>query len=81
MVDFIFIVIFITFLHIIWLRRMLYTLFYTKEAIAAFMSRLGYSRTDIFQTQQTEIAIGVAVLNCMLAAGRPNFVRSQKVRA
>ena len=34
-----------------------------------------------FAAQQTEAAIGVAVLNCMLAAGRPNSVRSQKVAA
>ena len=34
-----------------------------------------------FQAQQTEAAIGVAVLNRMLAAGRPNSVRSQKVAA
>lgn len=34
-----------------------------------------------FEAQQTEAAIGVAVLNCMLAAGRPNSVRSQKVKA
>ena len=32
-----------------------------------------------FEAQQTEAAIGVAVLNRMLAAGRPNSVRSQKV--
>ena len=34
-----------------------------------------------FDAQQTEAAIGVAVLNRMLAAGRPNSVRSQKVAA
>ncbi|MET3119681.1 hypothetical protein AAKU64_003927, partial [Undibacterium sp. GrIS 1.8] len=31
--------------------------------------------------QKTEAAVGVAVLNRMLAAGRPNSVRSQKVPA
>jgi Transposase DDE domain len=31
-----------------------------------------------FDAQQTEAAIGVAVLNRMLAAGRPNSVRSQR---
>jgi transposase len=34
-----------------------------------------------FEAQQAEAAIGVAVLNRMLAAGRPNSVRSQKVPA
>jgi transposase len=34
-----------------------------------------------FEAQQTEAAIGVAVLNRMLAAGRPNSVRSQKAPA
>lgn len=34
-----------------------------------------------FEAQQTEASIGVAVLNRMLAAGRPNSVRSQKVAA
>lgn len=32
-----------------------------------------------FEAQQTEVAIGAAVLNRMLAAGRPKSVRSQKV--
>ncbi len=36
-------------------------------------------RARRFEAQQTEAAIGVAVLNRMLAAGRPNSVRSQKV--
>jgi hypothetical protein len=31
--------------------------------------------------QEIEAAIGVAVLNRMLAAARPNFVRSQKMAA
>ena len=34
-----------------------------------------------FEAQQTEATIGVAVLNRMLAAGRPNSVRRQKVAA
>ncbi|MFT5962508.1 MAG: hypothetical protein ACI8WM_002854, partial [Burkholderiaceae bacterium] len=34
-----------------------------------------------FAAQQTEAAIGVAVLNRMLAAARPNSVRSQKMAA
>ena len=34
-----------------------------------------------FEAQQTEAALGVAVLNRMLAAGRPNSVRRQQVRA
>ena len=34
-----------------------------------------------WEAQQTEAAIGVAVLNRMLAAGRPNSVRSQKAAA
>jgi hypothetical protein len=34
-----------------------------------------------FAAQQTEAAIGVAVLNRMLAAGRPDSVRSQRVAA
>ena len=34
-----------------------------------------------FEAQQTEAAIGVAVLNRMLAVGRPNSVRRQKVPA
>jgi hypothetical protein len=38
-------------------------------------------RARKFEAQQTEAAIGVAVLNRMLAAGRPNSVRSQKVPA
>ena len=38
-------------------------------------------RSRGFEAQQTEAAIGVAVLNRMLAAGRPNSVRSQKVPA
>jgi hypothetical protein len=36
-------------------------------------------RSRRFDAQQTEAVIGVAVLNRMLAAGRPNSVRSQKV--
>jgi len=35
-------------------------------------------RTRGVAAQQTEAAIGVAVLNRMLAAGRPNSVRSQR---
>lgn len=38
-------------------------------------------RTRGFEAQQTEAAIGVAVLNRMLAAGRPNSVRSEKLPA
>ena len=38
-------------------------------------------RARKFEGQQTEAAIGVAVLNRMQAAGRPNSVRSQKVPA
>ena len=34
-----------------------------------------------FAVQETEAVIGVAVLNRMLAAGRPNSVRSHKVPA
>ena len=34
-----------------------------------------------FAAQETEAVIGVAVLNRMLAAGRPNSVRNQKVPA
>jgi hypothetical protein len=34
-----------------------------------------------FKAQQTEAAIGVAVLNRMLAAGRPNSVSNHKVPA
>jgi hypothetical protein len=34
-----------------------------------------------FPAQQTEAAIGVVVLNRMLAAGRPNAVRVQRVMA
>ena len=38
-------------------------------------------RSRGFAAQQTEAAIGVAVLNRMLAAGRPNSVRYQRVIA
>ena len=38
-------------------------------------------RSRGFATQQTEAAIGVAVLNRMLVAARPNSVRSQKMAA
>ena len=38
-------------------------------------------RARRFEAQKTEAAVGVAVLNRMLAAGRPNSVRSQKVPA
>jgi transposase len=38
-------------------------------------------RSRGFEAQRTEAAIGVAVLNRMLAAARPNSVRSQKVAA
>ena len=38
-------------------------------------------RSRGFSAQQTEAAIGVAVLNRMLAAARPNSVRSQKMAA
>jgi hypothetical protein len=34
-----------------------------------------------FAAQQTEASIGVAVLNRMLAAGRPDSVRRQRVTA
>ncbi|MEO6558303.1 MAG: hypothetical protein ABIO19_01825 [Burkholderiaceae bacterium] len=34
-----------------------------------------------FEAQQTEAAIGAAVLNRMLAAGQQNFVRHQQVPA
>jgi Transposase DDE domain len=34
-----------------------------------------------FPVQQTEAAIGVEVLNCMLASGRPKSVRCQRVSA
>ena len=34
-----------------------------------------------FAAQQTEAVIGVAVLNRMLAAGRPQFVRRQRASA
>jgi hypothetical protein len=34
-----------------------------------------------FAAQQTEAAIGVSVLNRMLAAGRPNSVRLRRVIA
>jgi hypothetical protein len=38
-------------------------------------------RSRGFAAQQIEASIGVAVLNRMLAAGRPNSVRSQKMVA
>jgi hypothetical protein len=38
-------------------------------------------RTRGFAVQQTEAAVGVAVLNKMLAAGRPRSVRCQSVIA
>jgi hypothetical protein len=38
-------------------------------------------RTRGFSAQQTEAAIGVAVLNQMLAAGRPHSVRRMRVVA
>ena len=38
-------------------------------------------RTRGFDAQQTEAAIGVAVLNRMLAAGRPDSVRRMRVIA
>jgi hypothetical protein len=38
-------------------------------------------RTRGFAAQQTEAAVGVAVLNRMLATGRPKSVRSQRVIA
>jgi hypothetical protein len=38
-------------------------------------------RSRGFEAQQTEAAIGAAVLNRMLAAGRQNFVRHQQVPA
>jgi hypothetical protein len=34
-----------------------------------------------FTAQQTEAAIGVAILNQMLAAGRPRSIRRQRVIA
>jgi hypothetical protein len=41
----------------------------------------GVLRARGFAAQQTEAAIGVAVLNRMLAAGRPDSVRRQPVIA
>ena len=38
-------------------------------------------RSRGFEAQQTEAAIGVVVLNSMLAAARPNSVRNQKMAA
>ena len=38
-------------------------------------------RSRGFEAQRTEAAIGVAVLDRMLVAARPNSVRSQKVAA
>jgi hypothetical protein len=38
-------------------------------------------RACSFSAQQTEAAIGVAVLNRMLATGRPDSVRRQPVTA
>ena len=38
-------------------------------------------RSRGIEAQQTEAAIGAAVLNRMLAAGRQNFVRHQQVPA
>jgi hypothetical protein len=38
-------------------------------------------RARDFAAQQTEAAIGVAAMNRMLAARRPNFVRCQPVIA
>ena len=38
-------------------------------------------RSKGFAAQQTEAAIGVAVLNRMLVAARPSSVRSQKIAA
>jgi hypothetical protein len=34
-----------------------------------------------FAAQQTEVAVGVAVLNRMLAAGRPKSVRCRQITA
>ena len=45
-------------------------------------SRIGPRlRARVFEAQQTEAAIGVAVLNQMLATGRQNSVRRQQVPA
>jgi hypothetical protein len=38
-------------------------------------------RAREFAAQRTEAATGVAVLNRMLAAGRPNSVRCQRITA
>ena len=38
-------------------------------------------RARVFEAQQTEAVVGVAALNRMLAAGRPNCVRRQQVPA
>jgi len=49
-----------------------------EDAVAGRLPRL---RSREFAAQQTEAGIGVDVLNRMLAAARPNSLRSQKVAA
>ena len=53
-----------------------------KTTMGRYKSLIGSRlRSRGFEAQQTEAAIGVAVLNRMLVAGHPNAVRSQKIAA
>ena len=55
---------------------------FVETSLGRYKSIIGHRlRARRFEAQQTEAAIGVAVLNRMLAARRPNSVRSQKVPA
>ena len=53
-----------------------------ETTMGRYKSIIGHRlKSSGFEAQKTEAAIGVAVLKRMLAAGRPNSVRSQKVAA
>lgn len=53
-----------------------------ETTIGRYKSLIGPRlRTRVFEAQQIEAAIGVAVLNRMLATGRPNSVRRQHAPA
>lgn len=53
-----------------------------ETTIGRYKSLIGPRlRARVFEAQQTEAVVGVAVLNRMLAAGRPNSVRRQQVPA
>ncbi|TCR78711.1 hypothetical protein EV561_11785 [Rhizobium sp. BK376] len=53
-----------------------------ETAIGRYKSIIGHRlRARSFGAQQTEVAIGCAALNRMLACARPNSVRCQAAKA